>query len=108
MQLEEISRLLWEQMVVSVVLEALVVLEVEVLEVAEMVEIHHLKGDLEVDLQRQRVSLTMKLDAAPSARAESTRDRSAPHRNPGRHTAPVASADSAMASAFAKLKGLKS
>jgi hypothetical protein len=28
-------------------------LEVEVLEVAEMVEIHHLKGDLEVDLQRQ-------------------------------------------------------
>jgi uncharacterized protein len=63
---------------------------------------------LEVDLQRQRVSLTMKLDAAPSAKAESPRDRNAPQRHPGRVTAPVASADSAMASAFAKLKGLKS
>jgi uncharacterized protein len=65
---------------------------------------------LEVDLQRQRVSLTMKLDASPAARS----DNAGQHRPKGagsfRQSAPSRSepaASSAMASAFAKLQNLK-
>jgi protein Tex len=59
---------------------------------------------LEVDVPRKRISLTMKLDAAP-ARKDGPRDnRSRQHQ--GGYTAPPAQG-SAMASAFAKLQGLK-
>jgi uncharacterized protein len=66
---------------------------------------------LEVDLQRQRVSLTMKLDATPAARSDSAgqhRPKGAgngQHSQHDRSTQPVAA--SAMASAFAKLQKSK-
>jgi uncharacterized protein len=69
---------------------------------------------LEVDVARKRISLTMKLDAAP-ARRDGPRDnkfegagRDNRQRGGGGYTsAPPAGAGSAMASAFAKLQGLK-
>jgi uncharacterized protein len=63
---------------------------------------------LEVDLQRQRISLTMKLDAAPaSGRSENESRRDKPmHGQRSSHSTPAA-AGSAMASAFAKLQNLK-
>jgi uncharacterized protein len=73
---------------------------------------------LEVDVARKRISLTMKLDAAP-ARRDGPRDnkfegagRDNRQRGGGGYTSPPASAaaagsGSAMASAFAKLQGLK-
>ena len=67
---------------------------------------------LEVDVARKRISLTMKLDAAPSKR-DGPRDnrfegagRDNRQRGGGGYTSPPA-AGSAMASAFAKLQGLK-
>ncbi|PIT80950.1 Tex family protein [Limnohabitans sp. JirII-31] len=69
---------------------------------------------LEVDVARKRISLTMKLDAAP-ARRDGTRDNRFEHagrdnraRGGGGYTAPPQAAQgSAMASAFAKLQSLK-
>jgi uncharacterized protein len=72
---------------------------------------------LEVDVARKRISLTMKLDAAP-ARRDGPRDnkfegagrdnRQRGGGSGGGYTsAPVAGSGSAMASAFAKLQGLK-
>ncbi|MCE2782182.1 Tex family protein [Limnohabitans sp.] len=71
---------------------------------------------LEVDVARKRISLTMKLDAAP-ARRDGPRDnkfegagRDNRQRGGGGYTAPPAAGSgsgSAMASAFAKLHGLK-
>jgi uncharacterized protein len=69
---------------------------------------------LEVDVARKRISLTMKLDAAP-ARRDGPRDnkfegagRDNRQRGGGGYTSPPAAASgSAMASAFAKLQGLK-
>ncbi len=68
---------------------------------------------LEVDVPRKRISLTMKLDAAP-ARKDGPRDNRFEHagrdnrsrQHQGSYTAPPAQG-SAMASAFAKLQGLK-
>jgi uncharacterized protein len=63
---------------------------------------------LEVDLARQRISLTMKLDAAPAARGErgdnSYRPAQRNERAGGRGGAPQPAAPSAMAAAFAKLQ----
>ena len=68
----------------------------------------------EVDVARKRIGLTMKLDAAP-ARRDGPRDNRfegaargerAPNRNPSQRPEP-AGQGSAMASAFAKLQGLK-
>lgn len=69
---------------------------------------------LEVDVARKRISLTMKLDAAP-ARRDGPRDNRFEHagrdnraRGGGGYTAPPQAAQgSAMASAFAKLQSLK-
>jgi uncharacterized protein len=73
---------------------------------------------LEVDVARKRISLTMKLDAAP-ARRDGPRDnkfegtgRDNRQRGGGGYTSPpaagaAAGSGSAMASAFAKLQGLK-
>jgi uncharacterized protein len=69
---------------------------------------------LEVDVARKRISLTMKLDAAP-ARRDGPRDNRFEHagrdnrpRGGGSYSAaPQAAAGSAMASAFAKLQSLK-
>jgi uncharacterized protein len=67
---------------------------------------------LEVDVARQRISLSMKTDASPTAAAKSDKNQAHPSRDPkqrgagGYTTAPAASG-SAMASAFAKLQGLK-
>jgi uncharacterized protein len=69
---------------------------------------------LEVDVARKRISLTMKLDPAP-ARRDGPRDnkfegagRDNRQRGGGGYTSPpAAGAGSAMASAFAKLQGLK-
>jgi protein Tex len=70
---------------------------------------------LEVDVARKRISLTMKLDAAP-ARRDGPRDNrfeSAGRNHQARSSQPAASArqaapvQSAMASAFAKLQNLK-
>jgi uncharacterized protein len=69
---------------------------------------------LEVDVARKRISLTMKLDAAP-ARRDGPRDNRFEHagrdnraRGGGGYTAtPQTAQGSAMASAFAKLQGLK-
>lgn len=59
---------------------------------------------LEVDAARKRISLTMKLDAAPARRGDGPRDnRFEPARGGGRGR-PEPAAPSAMASAFAKLK----
>jgi uncharacterized protein len=68
---------------------------------------------LEVDVSRKRISLTMKLDAAP-ARKDGSRDNRFEHAgrdnrsrlHQGGYTVPPAQG-SAMASAFAKLQGLK-
>jgi len=70
---------------------------------------------LEVDVARKRISLSMKLDAAPArreARDGAPRDnRYQPagrdQRQRGGYTSPPAATGSAMASAFAKLQGLK-
>ncbi len=66
---------------------------------------------LEVDLQRQRVSLTMKLDAAPVARSDnhrSDRPRGGGVAKPSfQDRAAPAASGSAMASAFAKLQGIQ-
>ena len=72
---------------------------------------------LEVDVARKRISLTMKLDT-PSARRDGPRDnkfegagrdnRQRGHGSGGGYTSPpAAGSGSAMASAFAKLQGLK-
>jgi len=71
---------------------------------------------LEVDVARKRISLTMKLDAAP-ARRDGPRDNKFEGAGPGNrqrgggsgggYTSPPAAAGSAIASAFAKLQGLK-
>ncbi len=71
---------------------------------------------LEVDVARKRISLTMKLDAAP-ARRDLPRDnrfegagrdnRQRGGVSGGAYTSPPVAAGSAMASAFAKLQGLK-
>ena len=71
---------------------------------------------LEVDVPRKRISLTMKLDAAP-ARRDGPRDnkfegagrdnRQRGGGSGGGYTSPPAGTGSAMASAFAKLQGLK-
>jgi protein Tex len=69
---------------------------------------------LEVDVARKRISLTMKLDAAPAKR-DGPRDnryegagRDQRQRGGGSYiSAPAAGSGSAMASAFAKLQGLK-
>ena len=70
---------------------------------------------LEVDVARKRISLSMKLDVAPArreARDGTPRDnRYQPagrdQRQRGGYTSPAAASGSAMASAFAKLQGLK-
>ncbi len=66
---------------------------------------------LEVDLQRQRVSLTIKLDAAPVARSDnhrSDRPRGGSGAKPSfQDRAAPAASGSAMASAFAKLQGIQ-
>jgi len=66
---------------------------------------------LEVDPARKRISLTMKLDATPAARGQGPRDNRFEHapRDQRQRGAPPASGQgqSAMASAFAKLQGLK-
>jgi uncharacterized protein len=64
---------------------------------------------LEVDVVRKRISLSMKLDAAP-ARRDDPRDNKFEgagrgQRSPQRHHDPVP--QSAMASALAKLQGIK-
>jgi protein Tex len=72
---------------------------------------------LEVDVARKRISLTMKLDAAP-ARRDGPRDNKFEGAGPGNRqrgggsvggytSPPTAGSGSAMASAFAKLQGLK-
>jgi len=68
---------------------------------------------LEVDIARQRISLSMKTDAAPSAtshpdkrNAHTGRDNR-PRAGGSYTAAPQAASGSAMASAFAKLQGLK-
>jgi uncharacterized protein len=69
---------------------------------------------LEVDVARKRISLTMKLDAAPARRdgprdnrfEGAGRDNRPRGAGGGGYTSPPASG-SAMASAFAKLQGLK-
>ena len=74
---------------------------------------------LEVDVSRKRISLTMKLDAAPARQVQDRRDprdnkfegagrdnRQRGGGSVGGYTTPAA-ASSAMASAFAKLQGLK-
>jgi uncharacterized protein len=65
---------------------------------------------LEVDLGRNRISLTMKLDAAPARRDGPRENRFEGAAQGQRHRTPPAApaaAGSAMASAFAKLQGLK-
>jgi uncharacterized protein len=73
---------------------------------------------LEVDVARKRISLTMKLDAAPARRdgprdnkfegaGRGNRQRGAGSGGGGYTSPPAAGAGSAMASAFAKLQGLK-
>jgi uncharacterized protein len=65
---------------------------------------------LEVDLGRNRISLTMKLDAAPARRdgpRENRFEGAAQGQRPRAAPAAPAATGSAMASAFAKLQGLK-
>jgi uncharacterized protein len=71
---------------------------------------------LEVDVARKRISLTMKLDAAPARQGQDGRGpRDNRFEGAGRdnrqrgggYTSPPAASGSAMASAFAKLQGLK-
>jgi uncharacterized protein len=68
---------------------------------------------LEVDVARKRISLTMKMDAAP-ARKDGPRDNRFEHagrdnrqRGGGSYNSGPVAAGSVMASAFAKLQGLK-
>ncbi|CAN1517230.1 Tex Transcriptional accessory protein [Burkholderiaceae bacterium] len=68
---------------------------------------------LEVDVARKRISLTMKMDAAP-ARKDGPRDNRFEHagrdnrqRGGGNYSSAPVAAGSVMASAFAKLQGLK-
>ncbi|MEY3613967.1 MAG: ribosomal protein, partial [Pseudomonadota bacterium] len=68
---------------------------------------------LEVDVARKRISLSMRTDAAP-ARRDGPRDnkfegagRDQRQRGGGGYTSAPAAGGSAMASAFAKLQGLK-
>jgi len=64
---------------------------------------------LEVDLARKRISLTMKLDAKPVPQGERAGNGFQPaqrgERQPARAAANVVPASSAMADAFAKLRG---
>jgi uncharacterized protein len=61
---------------------------------------------LEVDAARKRISLTMKLDAAPARRGGPRDNRFEPSRQrDGRSSGAAAPAASAMASAFARLQG---
>jgi uncharacterized protein len=70
---------------------------------------------LEVDASRKRISLSMRLDAAPARRdgprdnrfEGAGRDQRQRGGGAGGYTAPPAATGSAMASAFAKLQGLK-
>jgi uncharacterized protein len=73
---------------------------------------------LEVDVARKRISLTMKMDGAPAKRdgprdnrfeqaGRDNRQRGGGNYSSGPVAAPQAGAGSAMASAFAKLQGLK-
>jgi len=73
---------------------------------------------LEVDVARKRISLTMKMDGAPAKRdgprdnrfeqaGRDNRQRGGGNYSSGSVAAPQAGAGSAMASAFAKLQGLK-
>jgi len=66
---------------------------------------------LEVDVARKRISLTMKLDAAPAKRDGPRENRfegaGREQRPRGGYTSAPATTGSAMASAFAKLQGLK-
>lgn len=59
---------------------------------------------LEVDAARKRISLTMKLDAAPARRGDGPRDNRFEPARGGARGRPEPAAPSAMASAFAKLK----
>jgi uncharacterized protein len=64
---------------------------------------------LEVDLERKRIALTMRLDAAPPARGESAGDNrfrpAARGQQPARpHVGAQPAAHGAMAAAFAKLQ----
>ncbi len=60
---------------------------------------------LEVDAKRKRIALTMRLtDTAADSRRDATRETRSPAMNKAR-TAPQPAVNSAMASAFAKLKG---
>ena len=63
---------------------------------------------LEVDPARKRISLTLKLDAAPARDARAAENRFEP-RAPGRgpKPAPAQASTTAMAGAFAKLQGLR-
>ena len=67
---------------------------------------------LEVDVARQRISLSMKTDAVPASASKSDKNHAHTNRDhkprgPGGYTAPPAANGSAMASAFAKLQQLK-
>ena len=67
---------------------------------------------LEVDVARQRISLSMKTDAVPSSASKSDKNHAHTNRDhkprgAGGYTAPPAASGSAMASAFAKLQQLK-
>ena len=67
---------------------------------------------LEVDVARQRISLSMKTDAVPASASKSDKNhahtnRDHKQRGAGGYTAPPAASGSAMASAFAKLQQLK-
>jgi uncharacterized protein len=73
---------------------------------------------LEVDVARKRISLTMKMDGAPAKRdgprdnrfeqaGRDNRQRGGGNFSSGLSGAPQAGAGSAIASAFAKLQGLK-
>ena len=63
---------------------------------------------LEVDVARKRISLSMKLDAAPARRDGPRENRyEAPARGASVRRSPEPATGNAMASAFAKLQGLK-
>jgi uncharacterized protein len=67
---------------------------------------------LEVDVARQRISLSMKTDAVPASASKSDKNHAHTNRDhkprgAGGYTAPPAASGSAMASAFAKLQQLK-
>jgi uncharacterized protein len=67
---------------------------------------------LEVDVARQRISLSMKTDAVPVSHGKSDKNHAHSHRDQktrgaGSYTALPSASGSAMASAFAKLQSLK-